>query len=315
LSAGQIAAAMVPKAKIINLLQLPGGSGSQQVMLQVRIAEVNRRALTELGTSIFTGGTGVKNVVARGTTQQFPAPGFDNLKSTYVDGQLSESTGELTFTDYLNLFVFSNKYNLGTLIKALQTTGYFQSLAEPNLIAYNGVEASFLAGGELPIPIAQGNSGAVGVQYKEFGVRLTFTPTIAGDVVRLKVKPEVSSLDFANGISIGGFRIPALSTRRAETEVELRDGQSFAIGGLMNNATQDSKQAIPLLSKIPIIGNLFKSVGTTRERTELLVLVTPHLVKPLNPDEVPPLPTVPNKFLPPCDKPPCSPTAPSQAPR
>ncbi|MEO6223244.1 MAG: type II and III secretion system protein family protein [Vicinamibacterales bacterium] len=305
LRVGELAEAMVPKAKVINLLQLPGGNGSQQVMLQVRVAEVNRHALSDLGTALFTGGVGYKDVIARGTTQQFAAPGFDNLRAEYVDGKLVSSAGQNTFSDFLNLFLFSNKYDVGILVKALQTNGNLQSLAEPNLVAYNGQEASFLAGGELPVPLVQGNTGQVSIQYKEFGVRLTFKPTIAGDVIRLKVKPEVSSLDFANGVSLGGFRVPAIITRRAETDVELRDGQSFAIAGLLNNVAQETKQSVPLLSKLPIIGHLFKSKATSQDRTELMVLVTPHLVGPLNPDEVPPLPTMPDKFLPPCSKPPC----------
>ena len=152
------------------------------------------------------------------------------------------------------------------------------------------------------------------MEYKEFGVRLAFTPTIAGDVIRLKVKPEVSSLDFANGITIAGFRVPALTTRRAQTDVELRDGQSFAIAGLMNNAAQDTNQAVPGLSRLPLIGRLFKSQSVNKERTELLVLVTPHLVRALNPDEVPPLPTLPSKFLLPCDKPPCDETTTKKKP-
>lgn len=305
LRAGEIAQAIVPKAKVINMLQLPGGMGSQQVMLQVRVAEVNRTALDELGAALFTGGTGYKDVIGRTTTGQFTAPGFEGLRAEYVDGKLVSSSGSNTFSDFLNLFLFSNKYNVGVLVKALQTNGNLQSLAEPNLIAYNGQEATFLAGGELPVPMVQGNTGQVSVEYKEFGVRLSFTPTIAGDVIRLKVKPEVSSLDFANGVTIGGFRVPALITRRAETDVELRDGQSFAIAGLLNNVAQDSRQNVPFLSKIPIIGNLFKSRSGNQTRTELMVLVTPHLVRPLNPDEVPPLPTMPEKFLPPCAKPPC----------
>jgi pilus assembly protein CpaC len=305
LRAGEVAEAILPKARIMNLLQLPGGVGSQQVLLQVRVAEVNRRALTEIGATYFTGGTGYKDVIGRVTTQQFSSPSFTGLRTTRVDGKLTAAEGELTFSDFVNIFLFSNELNLGLLIRALRTTGNFQSLAEPNLIAYNGQEASFLAGGELPIPVSQGLSGQVAIQYKEFGVRLNFRPTIAGDVIRLKVRPEVSSLDFPNGVSVGGIRIPALTTRRAETEVELRDGQSFAIAGLMSNAFGDTKEGIPILSSIPIIGNLFKSRATNRERTELLILVTPHLVKALNPDEVPPLPTVPENFLPPCEKPPC----------
>ena len=185
----------------------------------------------------------------------------------------------LEFTDYLNLFFFHRGEGLGGVLKALQGRGLLQSLAEPNLIAYNGQEASFLAGGEIPIPVVQGLTGNVSIVYKEFGIRLTFTPTIAGDVIRLKLRPEVSTLDFNNGIILSGFRIPALNTRRAETDVELRDGQSFAIAGLMNNISQADKQAIPLLSKLPIIGNLFKSRADRAEQTELLVLVTPRLVR------------------------------------
>jgi pilus assembly protein CpaC len=135
--------------------------------------------------------------------------------------------------------------------------------------------------------------------FKEFGIRLTFRPTIAGDVIRLKVKPEVSTLDFSNGITLSGFRIPALSTRRAETDVELRDGQSFVVAGLLDNLTQEDAAEVPVLSRLPFIGNFFKSRSTSTERTELMVLITPRLVQPLDPDEVPPLPTRPRQFLPP----------------
>ena len=158
------------------------------------------------------------------------------------------------------------------------------------------------------MPVVQGATGTVTIMFKEFGVRLNFKPTIAGDVIRLKVRPEVSSLDFNNGITLQGFRIPALITRRAETDVELRDGQSFAIAGLLNNITQNDGANVPFLSKIPIIGYLFKSKADRKERTELMVLVTPHLVRPMNPDEVPALPTQPEKFLP-------APDAPAAKPR
>jgi pilus assembly protein CpaC len=286
LRAAEVARAAAAKANVINMMTVPGGAGSQQVMLQVRFAEVNRRALTELGASFFTGIQGYKNWTGRTTTQQFPAPDFDNEKG-------------LVFSDFLNLFLFNNKYNAGTLIKALKQTGYFQSLAEPNLVAYNGQEASFLAGGEFPIPFASGGlTNTVTVVFKEFGVRLKFRPTIAGDLIRLHVAPEVSSLDFNNGILLEGFRIPAITARRAETEVELRDGQSFAIAGLIDNQAQVDKAALPILGQLPIIGALFQSKADRKERTELLVIVTPHLVRPLNPDEVPPLPTLPSRFLP-----------------
>jgi pilus assembly protein CpaC len=143
--------------------------------------------------------------------------------------------------------------------------------------------------------------GQINVQYKEFGVRLNFTPTIAGDVIRLKMRPEVSTLDFTNGIVLSGFRIPALNVRRAETDVELRDGQSFAIAGLLNNLTQTDKQGIPLLGRLPILGNLFKSRSMRAEQTELMVLVTPRLVRALDPDEVPTLPVRPGAFVNPAD--------------
>ena len=289
LRVAEVAKAATPKANVINMLQVPGASDARQVMLQVRFAEVNRRAITQLGASIFTGAGGVRNFVARGTTQQFPAPTFElNNDQTQTN---------LTFSDFLNLFLFNTKFNVGTVIQALKQTGYFQSLAEPNLIAYNGQEASFLAGGEFPVPFSSG-LGAVSVQFREFGVRLNFTPTIAGDLIKLHVRPEVSSLDFNNGILLSGFRIPALTMRRAETEVELRDGQSFAIAGLLNNQSQLDKAAVPILGNLPIIGNFFKSKADRKERTELLVLITPRLVRPLDPDEVPALPTLPGQFLP-----------------
>lgn len=287
LKIGEIAARSLPKASVINLLQAPGGLGSQQVLLQVRFAEVNRQALQEAGVSFFTGALGYKDWVGRSTTQQFAAPDFQDDK--------------LVFSDFLNLFLFNTKYNVGGLLKALQSKGLLQSLAEPNLIAYNGKEASFLAGGEVPVPVVQGGTGggggAVTITYREFGIRLNFTPTIAGDVIRLKVKPEVSALDFANGVTLNGFRVPALTSRKADTEVELRDGQSFAIAGLMNNISQRDNQAIPLLGSLPIIGHLFKSRSIRQQQTELMVLITPHLIRPLNPDEVPSLPTKADEFL------------------
>jgi pilus assembly protein CpaC len=265
------------------MLQLPGGEGSQQVMLQVRVAEVNTRAVQELGLNLFSTRTGF---TARSTTQQFAAPEFD-------DNAAGGAVNGLVFSDFLNLFFFNRKEGIGGVLRALQQNGNLHSLAEPNLIAYNGQEASVLVGGEIPVPIVSGVSGNVSVSWKEFGVRMKFKPTIAGDVIRLHVRPEVSSLDFTNGITLSGFRIPALSTRYAETEVELRDGQSFAIAGLLNNMGQEDKSAIPLLSKVPILGPIFQSRARRTEETELMVLITPRLVRPLNPDEVPPLPTAP----------------------
>jgi len=278
LRAGEVAAASMPDLQVMNLLQLPGGGGSQQVMLQVRVAEVNRRAIEELGLSLFSTRQGF---TARSTTQQFPAPDFED----------QGNVGGLVFSDFLNLFFFQRNEGIGGVLKALEQSGNLQSLAEPNLIAYNGKEASVLVGGEIPVPVVSGAAGNVSIQWKEFGVRMRFTPTIAGDVIRLQVRPEVSALDFANGITLSGFRIPALSTRYAQTEVELRDGQSFAVAGLLNTIGQEDKAAIPILSKIPVIGHIFKSRAQRTDQTELMVIVTPRLTRPLNPDEVPPLPT------------------------
>ncbi len=253
LRAAEIAQASSTKVKVINMLQLPNGQESQQVMLQVRFAEVNRRALTELGANFVVNR---QDYLGRTTTQQFAAPTIDNQKDE----------DKTVFSDFLNLFFFNRQEGWGAIVKALQSKGFFQSLAEPNLIAYNNQEASFLAGGEIPVPIVQGSgaNSAVTVMYKEFGIKLKFTPTIAGDIIRLKVAPEVSTLDFANGITLQGFRVPALSTRRAETNVELRDGQSFAIAGLLNNLTQEDAAGIPGLSKIPILGQPLQEQGRSR---------------------------------------------------
>ena len=282
--ASSVAAGYVEKADdVVNLLQLQEG-GSNQVLLRVRFAEVSRSAMTELGVSLFTGPTGVKNTLGRATTGQFSAPGFDDIKYSKPDAKFgtdpTSAEGKFTFSDFLNLFLFSEKYDIGAMVRALQQKGLFQSLAEPNLVAESGKEASFLAGGEIPIPIAQGSGGnvAISVQYKEFGVRLNFTPTVTGNRVHLKVRPEVSTLDFSNGVVLQGFRIPALSTRRTETELELMDGQTFAIAGLMNNTINTTMQKIPGLGDIPILGNLFKSKAAQKNQTELVVMITPIIL-------------------------------------
>jgi len=281
--AGDVAAGYVAKKEdVVNLLKQQEGVASNQVMLRVRFAEVSRNALQELGVSLFTGATGYKDVIARTSTQQFAAPDFAELSRTSdLANKLTGAGGKFTLSDFLNLFIFSNKYNIGTVIKALETKGLFQSLAEPNLIATNGKEASFLAGGEYPYPVAQGGtSNAVTIVFKEFGVRLSFTPTVlGGDLINLKVKPEVSSLDFANGVSISGFRVPSLSTRRTETEVELQDGQTFAIAGLMNNTVASTMSKVPGIGDIPILGYLFRSRAYQKQQTELVVMITPTIVR------------------------------------
>jgi pilus assembly protein CpaC len=275
------------KEEVVTLLQIRETGASNQVLLRVRFAEVSRSALTELGASLFTGANGYKDLIARSTTQGTPAPVFDT------------KGGGLVFSDFLNLFLFDTKHQLGTVIKALQQKGLFQSLAEPNLIAESGKEASFLAGGEIPIPIAQGSGSAmaISVQYKEFGVRLNFTPVVTGNRVHLKVRPEVSTLDFTNAVVLNGFRIPALSTRRTETEVELENGQTFAIAGLMNNTVNSTMQKIPGIGDIPILGLLFKSKSAQKNLTELVVMITPEILPKNSSGVTSSLPRVPERYL------------------
>ena len=269
--ASEVAAGHVDKKEdVVNLLKVQEGP-PPQVLLRVRFAEVTRNALTELGASYLTGPNGYKDWVGRATTQQFPAPDFE----------ADDNGNKLVFSDFLNLFLFNTKNQLGVVIRALQNRGLFQSLAEPNLVAESGKEASFLAGGEFPVPVAQagGANVAISITFKEFGVRLNFTPTVTnGNRVRLKVRPEVSTLDFSNAVTMQGFRIPALATRRTETELELASGQTFAIAGLLNNTATESMQKIPGIGDIPILGLLFRSKAAQKNRTELVVMITPEIL-------------------------------------
>jgi pilus assembly protein CpaC len=272
------------KDDVVTLLSAQPGPPSQQVMLRVRFAEVSRSAITELGSTFFTSPLGIKNTLGRIATPQVPGPQYTDLawtkESSDFGAPVTSAEGKINFGDFLNLFFFSQKYDVGTLIRAMQQRGLFQSLAEPNLVAESGKEASFLAGGEFPVPVVQGSGTnlAISVQFKEFGVRLNFTPTITGDRVHLKVKPEVSTLDFGNAVVLNGFRIPALSTRRTETEIELRNGQTFAIAGLLNNQMQSTMQKIPGIGDIPILGYLFRSKVANKDRTELVVMITPEIL-------------------------------------
>jgi pilus assembly protein CpaC len=285
--ATSLATGYVDKAEnVVNLLRQQEGVASNQILLRVRFAEVSRSAMQELGASFFTSPTGVKNTLARLTTQQFAAPGFDKLQWSKESGDfgapVTSASGEFTFSDFLNLFLFSQKYDLGAMVRALSSKGLFQSLAEPNLVTQNGKEASFLAGGEYPYPVVQGTGGnaAVTIVFKEFGIRLRFTPTVVGnDLVHLKVAPEVSSLDFGNAVTFEGFRVPALSTRRTETEVELRDGQTFAIAGLMDNTVTQTMSKVPGIGDIPILGYLFRSRAYQKNTTELVVMITPQILR------------------------------------
>ena len=232
-----------------------------------------------------------------------PGPTYTDLAWTKASSDfgaaVTSAEGKINFGDFLNLFFFNQKYDLGAVIRAMQQRGLFQSLAEPNLVAESGKEASFLAGGEFPVPVAQGSGAnlAISVMFKEFGVRLNFTPTINGDRVHLKVKPEVSTLDFGNAVVLNGFRIPALSTRRTETEIELRNGQTFAIAGLLNNQMQSTMQKIPGIGDIPILGYLFRSKVANKEQTELVVMITPEILPTDSPGVTNQLPRMPDTFM------------------
>ncbi len=299
---------------VVNLLKMEPAGEKEAVLLQVLFAEVDRSAIQELGINIFS--TGVGNTIGTLTTQQFDAPlgnvgavpaevgrgsdpGAPNIVSGGIGRTLASTPAVFGLSNLLNVFLFRPDANLGVTIRALQQRNLLEILAEPNLLALDGREASFLAGGEFPFPIVQGGTNtAVTIVFKEFGVRLRFTPNVQEDgTILLKVAPEVSSLDFANALTISGFLVPALSTRRAETEVALRDGQTFAIAGLIDNRLAEIASKIPLLGDIPIIGKLFQSRKTNSSQTDLLVMVTPRLVKPLEPDEVPTTPEFPRPFL------------------
>jgi len=309
------------RADVVTLLQIQPAPPTPQVLLQVRFAEVSRAALTELGLSLFTSPTGVVNTVGRITTQQFAAPGFTDQEWTKASSDfgadVTSAKGKFSFSDFLNFFVFSQKYDLGLVLRAMQQRGLFQSLAEPNLVAESGKEASFLAGGEFPIPIAQGSGSNIGVsvQFKEFGIRLNFTPVVDGNQVHLKVRPEVSTLDFANAVLLSGFRIPALTTRRTETELALTDGQTFAIAGLLNNTMNSTLQKIPGIGDIPILGYLFRSKAAQKNQTELVVMITPRILQPGSAGVTKELPRMAEPFMPPIPADQAVPTPPPAFPR
>ncbi len=288
------ALAAVHAKSVVNLLQTPAPV-SRQVMLQVKFATIDRTTLSQIGANIFS----VNNkLLGTATTQQFQFPRIGQLQlSQGPDGQPQLGNQQVSVSDLLNLFAFRPDLNLGATLRLLQNNNALEILAEPNLITVSGHEASFLAGGEFPFPVitssgAGGNAApVVTVQFREFGVRLFFTPTVESNgLIHLKVRPEVSSLDFANALTIQGFLIPAISTRKAETQVELREGESFAIAGLIDNRTIQVVSKIPGIGDLPILGHIFRSRSTQKTNTELLVLVTPTFVKPYSPGDAPQLP-------------------------
>jgi pilus assembly protein CpaC len=264
--------------QVVNMLETPE-MGKSQVQLQVRVAEVSRTRLRELGaTYAYQSRPGVGGSIGTG--------GGPYTVGAVDGGSIFGSV----VGSALNLFVMGgNTYNF---IHALKQQGALRQLAEPNLIAMDGQQASFLAGGEFPVPMVQNNGdrATVVIVFKEYGIKLNFKPTIIDeDHIRLELEPEVSTIDFANGVKFDGFLIPALKTRKAKTGVELRDGQSFALAGLLDNSEARTISKIPVIGDIPVLGALFNSKSFQKSETELMFIVTANLVKPVNRDDLPQL--------------------------
>jgi len=279
--------------KVVNLLNVNVPAAEPQILLKVRFASIDRTKEKQLGINIFS--TGFGNTIGSLTTGQF-TPTIPTITGT---------TGTIGSVTPLNLFAFYPGINLGATMQALEQKGLAEVLAEPNVLAKNGHQASFLAGGEYPYPVAQtgatgGGSAPITIQYKQYGVLLSFLPTITNrGTIRLQVAPEVSALDFANAVNIGGATVPALTIRRVKTEVELADGQSFVIGGLLDNRETANFEKIPFLGDIPILGKFFTTMQRQKSNTELIIIVTPEIVNPI--DASTPIPELkfPEGFLPP----------------
>jgi pilus assembly protein CpaC len=280
-----------PFAKtVVNNLQIAEPPMERQVLLRIKFAELSRSASNQFAVNLIS--TGATNTIGGISTGQTSS----STPAAIGGGQ----PAVFTITNALNIFAFRPDLNLGAFIQALEQKNLLQTLDEPTLITSDGKEASFLVGGEFPIPVLQGgaNSGAVTIQFREFGVRLTFTPNITGNNnIRLHVKPEVSALDYSNALSFNGFTIPALSSRKMETNVELGEGQSFVIAGLIDNQVTETISKIPGLSSLPILGNLFKSHNISKSDDELVVLVTPEITMPLQPGDAKPSVPMPHPFL------------------
>lgn len=287
---------------IVNSIRIVPRPRQKQVLVKVRFAEVDRSKLDAFGINLLS--TGAANTVGAVSTQQFGSVGLGNQnRLTSSIGQPVQGFGSsVTLSDLLNIFVFRPDINLGATIRDLEQKNVLQILAEPNLLAMSGEAARFIAGGELPYPIVQPGAGGVStvtITFRPFGVKLDFTGTIENDdTISLKVAPEVSSLDYANAVTVSGFTLPAISTRRAETIVELKSGQSFAIAGLLDQRTTAQLSKVPGIGDVPILGLLFRSKSVNKSNTELVVIVTPTVVDPLaTAASAPEVPKTPMKTL------------------
>jgi pilus assembly protein CpaC len=277
------------RAHVKNVVNLLRVKKLEQVLLQVRVSEVDRTMAKELGFNFLFEGNTLRGSVS--PPNSF-SPFFGNLR----DAQPADIGPNTTFSDAMNLFVAKpgSFPDFGAFLRVLHDKGGLKTLAEPNLVVANGSVGHFLVGGEFPVIISTSSGGGTSptVVYKEFGVKLNFEPKISpnGEIF-LHVSQEVSELDFANGVILSGFRIPALKSRKAEAGLQLADGQTFVLAGLLDNKVQKQVSKIPLLGDIPILGALFRSTRYSNNETELMVMVTPKIVRPLNKDEIPALPT------------------------
>ncbi len=276
-----LARAYAPEGKINNLVTV---GGVHQVMLEVRVAEMDRATTKRLGINFNYFDDGRFGASLLGGLSSFVFPEFDTDAGAWQFNLPPSSSVNA-------LFRFQNNGTTWTgLIDALKQDGLVKILAEPNLIAMSGQQADFLAGGEFPVPVPQ-QDGAVTVAYKRFGVGLTFKPTVlSNQKINIQVEPEVSELDFSTAVQFSGYVVPGLSTRKASTTIELGDGQSFAIAGLLKETVRDAVQKFPLLGDIPILGMLFRSRSFQKNESELVIIVTPRLVKPVDGSRLP-LPT------------------------
>src|SRR5258708_31558866 len=287
--------AAVYSTQVVNSVRIPLAH-ERQLMLEVKFAEVDRTALSQFGFNILS--TGLGKTLGTSTTGQYGGFAPIQIKDIFGPGTagLPFSTDE-TISQVLNVFLFRPDIHLGAVIQDPQARNVLQILASPNLMAISGQKATFLAGGEFPFPIVQPSAGfnTVTILFNPFGVKLDVTGFIEEDnTLRLHVFPEVSTLDFTNALVLSGFTVPAISTRRAETEIELKDGQSFGIAGLLDQRATTQLNKMPGLGEIPILGQLFRSTSIIKTNTELLVFVTAHILDPIHIDPPPPNPPTPS---------------------
>jgi pilus assembly protein CpaC len=280
-SDGSFKLATVYAPNVVNSLRVVPVHG-KQVQLKLRIVEVDRSKMEQYGVNL----TGGSNIPFNITTGQYPST-ITTTPGTPATSTSAATSAVTTVSDMLNIFLFSSKLNFGGTIKDLEQKQVLQILAEPTLTALSGESAKFLSGGEFPFPTvsggAAGTPASVSIQFKPFGVRMDFTPIVNDDgTIRLKIAPEVSTLDFTNAVTISGFTVPALSTRRTETEVEIQSGQSFALSGLLDHRTTETLSQVPGISKLPLLGKLFITKSYTHSVVELVVMVTATVVDPLN---------------------------------